>query len=155
VYMACGRAGYVGLVRLEDGRLDVACALDVAAVKAAGGIETVAAGVLRGVGWPVWGQAPQLGWKGTVPLYRAGSQRAGHRVFALGDAAGYIEPFTGEGIAWALASGEAVAALAAEASSRWRDGLAAAWERTHRRVVGHRLVCRAAAAVLRRPALTR
>ena len=34
VYMACGRAGYVGLVRLEDGRLDVAAALDAPAVRA-------------------------------------------------------------------------------------------------------------------------
>src|SRR5262249_881437 len=28
IYMSCGRHGYVGLVRLEDGRLDVACAID-------------------------------------------------------------------------------------------------------------------------------
>ena len=30
------------------------------------------------------------------------------RLFILGDAAGYIEPFTGEGIAWALASAAAI-----------------------------------------------
>ena len=30
VYMACGAGGYTGLVRLEDGRLDVAAAFDAA-----------------------------------------------------------------------------------------------------------------------------
>jgi flavin-dependent dehydrogenase len=154
VYMACGRVGYVGLVRLEDGRLDLAAALDPAALRAAGGPGPPVAAVLREVGWPPL-PAVALPWKGTPPLTRAPRCLAVPRVFALGDAAGYVEPFTGEGMAWALASAEAVAPLAAEGARCWHPGLPAAWARRHREVVGRRLLCRVTAAVLRRPALTR
>jgi flavin-dependent dehydrogenase len=154
VYMACGRSGYLGLVRLEDGRLDIAAALDPAAVRASGGVGALTAELLREVGWPV--PPADLAWKGTPPLTRAARRLAGHRVFALGDAAGYVEPFTGEGIAWALASAEAVAPLAAEAARRWHPALEGAWAGAYRRVVTRRqLACRAAAAVLRRPTLIR
>ena len=51
------------------------------------------------------------------------------RLFLLGDAAGYVEPFTGEGIAWALASGRAIAPLALRAIERWEPRLAGEWER--------------------------
>lgn len=52
IYMAVGRGGYVGAVRLEDGRLDLAAAFDAAAVRAAGGLGESAAAVLRGAGLP-------------------------------------------------------------------------------------------------------
>ncbi|MHB1561709.1 MAG: NAD(P)/FAD-dependent oxidoreductase, partial [Isosphaeraceae bacterium] len=74
----------------------------------------------------------------------------------LGDAAGYVEPFTGEGIAWALASARAVAGPALDAIERWDARLVGGWARRHGRVVGRRqAICRAAAAVLRRPWLAR
>ena len=38
IYMACGEGGYVGLVRLEDGRLDIAAAFDTALIKASQGL---------------------------------------------------------------------------------------------------------------------
>jgi flavin-dependent dehydrogenase len=147
--MACGSGGYVGLVRLEDGRLGMGAALDVAAVRRAGGPGEAAASCLDEVGWPAPERLAQGGWRGTAPLTRQARRLAAERVFVLGDAAGYVEPFTGEGMAWALAAGAAVAPLAAEA---WRPALAARWEAVYRRVVGRRqFVCRAAAAVLRRP----
>ncbi len=74
----------------------------------------------------------------------------------LGDAAGYVEPITGEGIAWALASARAIAPLALQAIERWHPRQGLAWSDTHRRLVLHRqLVCRASAIVLRQPWLTR
>jgi flavin-dependent dehydrogenase len=73
-------------------------------------------------------------------------------VFLLGDAAGYVEPFTGEGIAWALASGRAIAPLALRAIARWDPRLARQWDVLHHRLVRRRqVVCRAAAAALHRP----
>src|SRR5207248_10085392 len=51
IYMACGAAGYVGLVRLEDGRLDIAAALDRSAAQRAGGPAQLAAHLLHDVGW--------------------------------------------------------------------------------------------------------
>ena len=49
IYMATGRGGYVGLVRVEDDRLDVAAAFDAAFVKSAGGLGLAAEVILREV----------------------------------------------------------------------------------------------------------
>jgi menaquinone-9 beta-reductase len=155
VYMACGTDGYVGLVRLEDGRLNLAAAFDPAYLRRAGGGGPAARGVLEEVGWPV---TPALleGWRGTPGLTRRPGRLAGERVFVLGDAAGYVEPFTGEGMAWALASAAALAPVVAEAVRRWRPGLAAVWARRHARLFRRRhAVCRAVAGVLRRPPVVR
>jgi flavin-dependent dehydrogenase len=156
IYMACGAGGYVGLVRLEDGRLDLAAAFDGTEVRHAGGPGAAAARRLEEVGWPLPERLAERGWRGTAALTRRARRLAAERVFVVGDAAGYVEPFTGEGMAWALASGAAVAPLAARAIEGWRPGLARRWEALHRQTVGRRQgICRAAAAVLRLPWLTR
>ncbi|MFM8271476.1 MAG: NAD(P)/FAD-dependent oxidoreductase [Gemmata sp.] len=155
IFMATGRGGYVGLVRVEDGRLDVAAAFDVAFVKARGGLGAAADAVLAGVGWPRAPGLAELPWRGTPALTRRARQLAGERWFAIGDAAGYVEPFTGEGMAWAAAAAAAVAPLAARAVQRWDAALAREWGRAYRRAVGERQgVCRAVARVLRSPLLT-
>jgi flavin-dependent dehydrogenase len=156
IYIACGAGGYVGLVRLEDGRLVLAAAFDAADVRAAGGPGAAAARRLDEAGWPAPNRLAERGWRGTAALTRRATRLAGERVFVIGDAAGYVEPFTGEGMAWALAAGVAVAPLAVRAVARWRPALAATWEVRHRQIVGRRQgICRAAAAVLRRPWLAR
>jgi flavin-dependent dehydrogenase len=155
IFMATGRGGYVGLVRVEGGQLDVAAAFDADFVKAAGGLGPAAESILTRTGWPAVPGLADLPWKGTPALTRRPVTVAGHRWFAVGDAAGYVEPFTGEGMAWAVASAAAVAPVAARAVAGWDDSLAREWERTHARLVrGRQGVCRAAARVLRSPALT-
>jgi flavin-dependent dehydrogenase len=155
IFMACGKAGYAGLVRLEDGRLDLACALDAGAVRAARGPAAVAKTLIADAGWPVPTGLDDQHWRGTVALTRQAERVADHRLFALGDATGYVEPFTGEGIGWALASAIAVTPLALHAIRDWQPGLAVAWRRLHQRVVTRRqFACRLLAAVLRRPWLT-
>jgi flavin-dependent dehydrogenase len=154
VYMACGSGGYVGLVRLEDDRLDVAAALDPAALR--GGVGAAVCGVLDAAGFPVPEGLVLAPWRGTVPLTRRAGRLAAERVFVAGDAAGYVEPFTGEGMAWALAAGAALAPLAGRAARRWDPALGRQWRARYARVVTARQgLCRAAAAVLRRPWLTR
>jgi flavin-dependent dehydrogenase len=156
VYMACGSGGYVGLARLEDGRLDVAAAFDREAVRRAGGPGAAAAGILSEVGWPPVPGLADLPWRGTPPLTRQASRLSAERVLVLGDAAGYVEPLTGEGIAWALASAVAVAPLADRLADRWESSAGRTWAALHRRVVGGRQgTCRAAAQVLRHPRLAR
>jgi flavin-dependent dehydrogenase len=156
IYMACSSFGYLGLVRLEDGRLDLAAALDVQAVRSAGGPAALAVRILQEVNWPTPAEWANRAWRGTLPLTRRPVYVAAHRVFALGDAAGYVEPFTGEGMAWALASALAVAPLAARAVDRWHPGLLHEWNSQHRMLIRRRqFVCRAAAGLLRRPMLTR
>jgi flavin-dependent dehydrogenase len=156
VYMACGTNGYLGLVRLEDGRLDLAAALDAAWLRACGGPGAAAAALVGEAGWPAPAGLDALPWRGTPALTRRPRRRAAERVFALGDAAGYVEPFTGEGMAWALSGAVALAPLAARAAERWEPLFARAWPRRFRRLVERsQFACRAAAFVLRRPWLAR
>src|SRR5262249_31408112 len=155
IHMACGDDGYVGLVRLEDGRLDVATALERFAVQDAGGPSRLAAEILQSVGWPAIAEMEKETWRGPPGLPRRASRVAGERLFVVGDSAGYVEPFTGEGIAWALDAGVALTSLAVEAAREWTPRLAARWTSIFRRTVGDRRACRAAARLLRHPRLTR
>ena len=52
---------------------------------------------------------PELSWRTITPLRRAALPPAKPRLFLVGDAARVVEPFTGEGIYYALRSGELAA----------------------------------------------
>jgi flavin-dependent dehydrogenase len=81
---------------------------------------------------------------------------AGPRWFAVGDAAGYVEPFTGEGMAWAVAGAVAVAPLAARGVASWDNRLVAEWSAAHRRLIGNRqFACRVVSRGLRSPLVCR
>ena len=110
--------------------------------------------LLTAAGWPLPSDMLNSRWRGTPALTRQARRVAGERVFVLGDAAGYVEPFTGEGMAWALAAGVAVAPLVIHAASSWQPDLESAWTAAYRRVVSRRqTACRATAAILRYPLL--
>jgi flavin-dependent dehydrogenase len=156
IFMAVGRGGYVGLVRIEDVRLDVAAAFDPEFVRGSGGLGLAAASVLEESGFPPIKHLAEGPWRGTPALTRSAKQLAGERWFAVGDAAGYVEPFTGEGMAWAMTSGAAVARLAAEASTSWNPAFVRRWERSYTRIIRSRQgMCRATAALLRSPTATK
>lgn len=152
IHMATGGGGYVGLVRVEDGRLDVAAAFDPEFVRECGGLGIAAERVVNASGLPPLPELRNADWKGTPPLTRTPRAVAGPRWFAVGDATGYVEPFTGEGMAWALAAAVAVVAVALKAADGWSEPLAREWTATHRRIVTRRqTACRTAARVLRSP----
>ncbi|MDZ4657058.1 MAG: FAD-dependent monooxygenase [Bythopirellula sp.] len=156
VLMACSAGGYVGLVRLEDGRLDVAAAFDRQTVVAAGGPGPAASNIIAEVGWPVIEGLAEMPWRGTAALTRQASRLSCDRVLVLGDAAGYVEPFTGEGIAWALASAVAIAPLALRAAERWDAKIGKEWsDKYHNIVTNRQSTCRLVARVLRYPVLVR
>lgn len=156
LYMACNAEGYVGIVRLEDGRVDLAAALDGAAVKRTGGIAPVVEGVISDARLPPLGESIASGWRGTPRLSQRPTQPYGAGFLLIGDAAGYVEPFTGEGIGWALAAGRAVAPLASRVAADPRYDAGPDWSRTFRSVVGRRMAaCRALSWLLRRPRLVR
>jgi flavin-dependent dehydrogenase len=156
VYMACGKGGYVGLVRIEDGRLNIAASLDAVFVKQARGLGKAAAAILCAAGFPAVDRLEALGWHGTPLLTRYVLHPAADRVFILGDAASYVEPFSGEGMAWALASAVAVAPFALRACRDWNPSLVRKWSNRHGHIILRRQwVCRAAANVLRQPNLVR
>lgn len=156
ISMACGRGGYGGLVRLEDGRLDIAAALDPAFVRQLGGPGKAVEAILAEANFPAVRGLREAVWRGTPALTQSASRLAAKRVFVLGDAAGYIEPFTGEGIAWALASAVILAPLADRASRSWDSSLGDQWTALYQRHLGRRQrLCRVMAGILRWPRLVR
>jgi flavin-dependent dehydrogenase len=141
-------------VRIETGQLDVAAAFDPKWVKESGGLGQAAARILRDSGFPPIERLETFGWRGTPLLTRRAIKPSGERVFALGDAAGYVEPFTGEGMSWALASGVAAGSLAYRICRLWRPNLATRWSILyHHHITRRQRLCRIVADVLRRPLL--
>jgi flavin-dependent dehydrogenase len=123
--------GYVGAVSLGEGMVDIAAAASPDVVRSAGG---PAALVLRWLDRWIIDRNRVTGavWVGTPRLTRRRRAATDEHIIVAGDAFGYVEPFTGEGIGWALASGIA----AAEHAERVLSGRArvSAWERTARRM---------------------
>ncbi len=150
--MAVGRSGYCGLVRLEDGRIDLAAAVDRRAVSQGGSPARAVEEILREAcgGSPRF--PPGITWRATPPLSHTAPlvTGAGRRIFRIGDAAGYVEPFTGEGIGWALASGRLVAEAMLEAATP--AAAAARFECSHQAHFSHlHARCRRVARGLRIP----
>lgn len=156
LFMTCGKGGYLGLVRLEDGRLDLAAAVDPVAVKKHGGIGNFARVLLMEANLPPIPNLEQAPWRGTPALSGQVDQVAGERVFAIGDAAGYVEPFTGEGMAWALAGASLLTPLVAQAVISWHSGFAIQWQDAYRvRIQNRQGFCKAVSRLLRWPGLAR
>jgi flavin-dependent dehydrogenase len=154
IFMAVGKGGYVGLVRVEDGSLNVAAAFERRFLRVVGGPASASALLLEGSGFPAVAALGGAEWRGTVSLTRETRPIAGERVFLVGDATGYVEPFTGEGMAWAIRSAGAVEDLALRAIEAWDPELARSWSRIHRRLLaGRRRTCRAVALLVRSPGL--
>ncbi|NBV46275.1 MAG: FAD-binding protein [Planctomycetia bacterium] len=166
--MAIGSDGYCGLVRLEDGRIDVAAAVSrVALARHASPGHTVAAILAAAAGdgnraLPSLAAIAAAKFRATPPLTRRAPLVAGTtgRILRCGDAACYVEPFTGEGIGWALASGRIlaeslVAAHQGVGTSLGHAGAAASrYEAAHRhRFESAHARCRRAALSLRHPAM--
>lgn len=103
IWMAHGKAGYIGFVRLEDDRMNIAAALDPKAIREKG-YHRVIQEILEDANFPWWNDLKNSSWFGKSFLSRNLIPVAQNRVFAIGDQAHYVEPLTGEGIAWALKS---------------------------------------------------
>ena len=154
ITMAVTRHGYVGAVEVEGGQVNLAAAVDPPFLKNAGGPAAAVQAILRDAGVPVNGSLEAVDWLGTPPLTRRLVRPAARGVFVLGDAAGYVEPFTGEGMAWAFAGAEAVVPFVKRAAAapdprledEWTRALAISIGRDQRR-------CRGLAWSLRQPAL--
>lgn len=141
IYMACQQGGYVGLVMLESGGIDIACALDRSYVRQQGSLALAIAAILKQCNLPLpvtFEEFSSKPWHGTDLLTRRRNKISGQRLFVVGDACGYPEPLTGEGIAWALESAEAVVPLAISAIEQWHDALAVQWQHVHGRLVNRR-----------------
>ena len=136
IYMNYGKGGYLGLVRLEDGSTDIAAALSPHYLQANNGdVSKSAARLMNECGVPLPADLDSIPWKGTVSLTRKRKQVASHRIFVIGDSASYVEPFTGEGIAWALKSAYAVVPVVVQAVGQWHPKLIFKWQREYTRLI--------------------
>ncbi|TWU63149.1 NAD(P)/FAD-dependent oxidoreductase [Crateriforma conspicua] len=153
IYMATGAQGYVGMVRVENGHLNFAAAVDRSGYRSANAPQTLLSDIIETAGY---GPLPIDGLRltGTRELTRRINRVASDRVFVVGDAAGYVEPFTGEGMAWAFAGGLSVAPVIRQslsdsvsarlAETRWQQH----WDQ---QIASRQRWCRRLAWLLRRP----
>ena len=158
IHMAIGRHGYVGLVQREDYYLNVAAAFDRQALKGSAdncGPAEAARVVLDSAGFVIPPGLEMAQWQVTSSLSRRATVISGERFFLLGDAAGYVEPFTGEGMAWALTAGAAVVPLVLAGIDHCNTDIERRWQRVQGQQIGHRQrTCQALALLLRQPAAT-
>ncbi len=120
--------GYCGIAPVDSQRMNICLVATTAHLAAA-----KAAAHLR------FALPPDHPWRSIAPLERADLPPAPFPgCFLVGDAARVVEPFTGEGIYYALHSGQLAAAAAAQ-FLRGDPGAAANYRRTHRRLYRHRL----------------
>ncbi|BBO34312.1 NAD(P)/FAD-dependent oxidoreductase [Lacipirellula parvula] len=153
--MAIVDDGYLGVARLVDRRLCIGAAFD-AAVARRGAFDRWIGEALTRCGLPAIDGLSTASIRGTRPLTQRPACVASHRIILIGDAAGYTEPITGEGMAWGLAAAAAVPSFALQACHEWHSELPAAWERTLRRDVhGGQFFNRILAAALRQPRYAR
>ena len=155
--MAVGHGGYAGIVRLEDGRIDIAAAIEPQAVARAGRPHAAIAALLEeglaGAGLRLDIAAVNAAHVRATPALThraplvAGSQG---RLCRIGDAAGYVEPFTGEGMGWALVSGRLLAEAIVGGGSP--AAIAAAFSRGHDQFfASHHARCQRVALAVRHP----
>ncbi len=156
IYMAVGRAGYVGAVLLEDGSSNLAAALNPGFLRNGEDLGTLASQVLQEAGFTIPAGVEQLSWQGTVKLTRTTHPVAVGRVLVLGDASGYVEPFTGEGMGWGFSSAMDCVPIVLAGLKHWDESLRENWIQYHqRRVLGRQKWCRRCAYVLKRPYLVK
>jgi flavin-dependent dehydrogenase len=156
IHMAVGRVGYVGLSRVEDGSLNVAAALTPESLREASSPGELVQSLLNDCGWPDLPRLPSEGWKGTPELTRRPQRPGAERLFAVGDAGGYVEPFTGEGVFWALTGARLSAPFIARVAGSWDWGLLEGWSRAHAGLVGRaQRLCRVISWALARPSISR
>jgi menaquinone-9 beta-reductase len=153
VLMAVAPQGYAGVVEIEDRQLNIAAAIDPGHLQQSKSACSSLMSIFEAAGLPIPTHLVDAVVKGTIPLTRTASRVSGHRIFLLGDSTGYIEPFTGEGMAWAASAARRVMPLVKTAiDDTWSRDLELGWESAFRTIVsGEQKVCRLLSAALRKP----
>lgn len=108
--MHVGRGAYIGLAPTPGGEINVGMALPMR--DGAGSAQDRWASAIAGipaVARRLAGSAHLTPIRGTAPIGHRVSSVAGNGWLLVGDAAGFVDPFTGEGIYRALRSGRAAA----------------------------------------------
>lgn len=149
--MAIAKTGYVGAVPTRDG-LIVAAAIDHRAMRASADPTACIQAIRRDAGMAPLPDLDAI--KGTTRLTCRRTPLARSRLFLIGDSARYVEPFTGEGMTWAIQSALGVAPLAVQGASSWNQGWERQYQRWHRRTLEPKMLqCAMIARLLACPTL--
>jgi flavin-dependent dehydrogenase len=106
--------------------------------------------ILKDAGLHMFADLEEAIWRGTPPLTRQTCPLGSSRCLLVGDAAGYVEPFTGEGIGWALRSAVMACSLLTNGLDVWDAGLPDRWRKLHDRTFSrHQRHCRRIIQLLR------
>jgi flavin-dependent dehydrogenase len=159
VRMHVGPGGYVGVVRLRGDSVAIAAALDPVACKATGGPRALMERIVTSTGvsslTPTEDADLEARLLGSPLLTRRRDCIALPGLMVVGDSAGYVEPFTGEGMTWAIASGVRAAELGVNAVRQGNTRqVAEAWPREHAQLIRRRqMACHGSRWLIRRPTL--
>ncbi|MGE3777450.1 MAG: NAD(P)/FAD-dependent oxidoreductase [Pirellulaceae bacterium] len=152
IHMFIGDGGYVGVVDAGAAHWNVGAALSSRQIRRHGSVAASVNQILA----ESHQSLPGLGaasWRGTPVLHQMASRCADERLFLIGDAAGYVAPFTGEGIAAAIESAIAVMPFVLQGVESWDARLARSWTAMYARtIVRRQWVCRGLARLLQSPA---
>ncbi len=155
ITMAISHAGYCGIVRTHGGSGNLAAAIDAAALRCRSP-EDVVAQILTDARLAQPDFSGETRWLGTLPLTRRSDSLSAERIVLLGDAAGYVEPFTGEGIGWAMQSAISAAPMIVRNLEFWNVRAMHDWDISRRRQLARsQTVCRLMASALRKPRAVR
>ena len=159
--MAIGNGGYCGLIRLEDNTIDVAAAIHPSKLHNGKSLAEALAHILSqafdSTTCPVnLSTLREMPIRATPQLtHQTGAIDSDcSKIFRLGDSVGYIEPFTGEGIGWALRSARLASEALVTEDGRLRptDQAAARYHRRyHQALAWHHRRCRLVSLALRSP----
>jgi len=152
--------GYLGIVREVNGPLHVAALVQSRGTRDLFGFvrETGACfNRLRDAGFDRLDRDAVMDLRGTGPIPWVAPRVSAPGVVLIGDAAEFIEPFTGEGMCWAIENARLFADLAREQRiGTWNEPAAQHYQELYRtKVASKKRVCRAAAAVLEQPRMQR
>jgi flavin-dependent dehydrogenase len=133
LHMLIGRSGYLGVCLADSGYIDFAAAIAPDVLKTGGGIVEVVDSILGDCRCDGRLKDLELDWSATPALTRSSSVVAMGKTYLIGDALGYVEPFTGEGMSWALESAKQLAQIVRSDSIHESSDRILRWDRWARR----------------------
>lgn len=111
LHMLASNSGYAGICVTDGGLVDIAAAIDPKTISSTHPIQVIIKEILEDCGIQTHRLLESYPWMATPLLTRQSKTVAKPGLFLAGDSLGYVEPFTGEGMSWALDNAETLAPL--------------------------------------------
>ncbi len=128
ITMLIHRHGYIGLAYCENNRVSIASAIDAKFLAQFSTPAAALQSIAGESGHAIDRMLTDVKLVGTKSLTQRQRFVACDRLFVIGDAASYVEPFTGEGMTSAMVMAEAVTELAHRGIDDWSRDYAKLWQ---------------------------